>query len=1104
MSEADSNFDFLFKSSSKIADSSLRVRTKSSVQSLMNVMAAAAIWRIPFDVQVIAVLLRISRRGARIQIGKLVAQGVFCIHGNKNSYEFSNENHKKTIFQLLSASQRIELHHRAATFYSKICSANPRLIPSLTFHQLASGRKVARCEALAAIRQSIDSADDVLASLILDAYEDNDMLSLEKDAFRMEIAFARGDFRTVRIYMRKYKSSSDFTEETQLRLLHIRFQLLKNEHPSSHLLNGLTRFLSEPMRSNSVQLIGNLILASFLLDIRAYHSVNLLLVRLDSMLAKFPFPWLSTELTDIRIRYYIDTGELSYAFTLLGERLKMERMGWRRGNLAGLMQLLSLLHHLNAETSKGIRTSQYALRLIEDVQRPLIEYEIRMVRVKIFCDEGLLLQADSELCRIEQLMLSLPLICRSVIIVFRYIIRSRLYGDQADFSDWFNIAFSVVKYAWPAFRRLLMEIIIPLFWEQRIDCASLRPSLDSLRTSQTQTLPDPLVTMIEFYLDTRCVSSETSPSFSKLISSQTSNWKDAGVDVICRSLSALVSSTPKETPDQIIEIIQNLNHPDTRHLAIDALAIWGIRLTAPTSQYPRDRMREMFLVRAHALAMRLKDSGRIKRSEIALGRSLTFNPISSGVAHLAGSAELDELLSCKSRPEIVRYLRNVGNKCFSSQSGAIFEVSPESSTILHQWGNRVDVAVQKSVIRNLSVMHRKAEIIKILSADTIGAVFYTMNSRFTGFYFADCDPSRLSISADTRFERTISLLGLFWAQFQKEVADRPASNLVTDDSTPRDRLIGKSRAIHLLKQTLRQIEHSESTIHLFGETGTGKELVANIIHATSSRSHKPFIAFNCGALPENLIESELFGHIKGAFTGAETQRAGLFASADGGTIFLDEIAELTQSMQVKLLRVLQERKVRSLGSDRERPIDVRVISATNRSLMDEVRAGHFRLDLFYRLVVLELHVPALRDRSEDIEYLAHFFLNRISSKTGIPYKGFSKESIMVMCDYEWPGNVRELENVVEAAANFTDSDDIIQSKTIAPFLRGSPVRDDRSLAEVVSDAERQHILKTLVSTGWNHTLAAKRLGITRQGLFKKTKRYAIIQKGRLKNAHRSH
>ncbi len=286
-----------------------------------------------------------------------------------------------------------------------------------------------------------------------------------------------------------------------------------------------------------------------------------------------------------------------------------------------------------------------------------------------------------------------------------------------------------------------------------------------------------------------------------------------------------------------------------------------------------------------------------------------------------------------------------------------------------------------------------------------------------------------------------------------------------------------------------RVARFDSSVLITGESGVGKELLAGLIHENSDRARGPFVAINCGALPENLLESELFGHKAGAFTGASRDRAGLFEESQGGTIFLDEIGEISMGLQVKLLRVLQEKRIRRIGENRTRAIDCRVIAATNRELEDDVRQGRFRQDLLYRIKVVEIKVPPLRDRPEDILPLARLFTQRLSKRFKIPGLTLDATCLECLMSYPWPGNVRELENALEHAAVVCE-DGRIRPEDLPPDVRssdlGSPV-SIRFPRKTLAEVERQHIHAVLNETDGNRTRAARILGISPTTLWRKLK-----------------
>jgi two-component system response regulator PilR (NtrC family) len=295
---------------------------------------------------------------------------------------------------------------------------------------------------------------------------------------------------------------------------------------------------------------------------------------------------------------------------------------------------------------------------------------------------------------------------------------------------------------------------------------------------------------------------------------------------------------------------------------------------------------------------------------------------------------------------------------------------------------------------------------------------------------------------------------------------------------PGVRLLGRSPPMQRLRQLIAKVARSQAPVHITGESGTGKELVARLIHDSGPRADKPFVPVNCGAIPNELMESELFGHRKGAFTGAVSDKAGLFQTADGGTLFLDEIADLPLHMQVKLLRAIQEKAVRPVGEPREHPVDVRILTATHRDLGRLVAEGRFREDLYYRINVIELRVPPLRERGDDIVLLADHVLERLAREMGVPAPVLSEGARAALLAHHFPGNVRELENVLERAMTLSGGG-VIEPGEIE--LRAQPAGERRTaerLGDHLEGIEREAIQEALERTRYNKTEAAKLLGIT--------------------------
>jgi two-component system response regulator PilR (NtrC family) len=317
-------------------------------------------------------------------------------------------------------------------------------------------------------------------------------------------------------------------------------------------------------------------------------------------------------------------------------------------------------------------------------------------------------------------------------------------------------------------------------------------------------------------------------------------------------------------------------------------------------------------------------------------------------------------------------------------------------------------------------------------------------------------------------------------------------------------LFGHSEAMHRIFEVVTRIANARTTVLITGESGTGKERIARAIHEQSDRRDKPLLVINCGAIPEALIEAELFGHERGAFTGAVASRQGIFREAEGGTVLLDEVGELAPALQIKLLRVLQERKVRGVGASAEVPVDVRVVAATNRPVEEDVRAGRFRQDLYYRLNVIRIELPPLRNRREDVRPLAEHFLLRCAAEHAKEIRGFAPDAMRALEGYDFPGNVRELENVIERAVALATGPilglgDLPREVSGAaalptPALVGLP-SEGCNLDEVLGELERRLLLQALERAGGVRTQAAKLLGVTFRSLRYRLQKHAMAEAG---------
>jgi Nif-specific regulatory protein len=377
-----------------------------------------------------------------------------------------------------------------------------------------------------------------------------------------------------------------------------------------------------------------------------------------------------------------------------------------------------------------------------------------------------------------------------------------------------------------------------------------------------------------------------------------------------------------------------------------------------------------------------------------------------------------------------------------------------------------------------------------IGKESVGA--FSVDRNLTEDTVLDEDVRLLSIIA-SMVARAVRLRQKSQEEKQKLLEENTRLQRQLEEKFQPENIIGRSQVMQEVYSLIAQVSKSDATVFIRGESGTGKELVANAIHFNSLRSNQPFIKVNCAALPESVIESELFGHEKGAFTGAVNTRKGRFELADNGTIFLDEIGELSPVLQVKLLRVLQEREIERVGGIKTIKVNVRIITATNRNLEEEMKTGKFREDLYYRLNVFPIHIPPLRERKSDIIQLADFFIDKYNRKNNKDIKRISSPAIDLFMSYHWPGNVRELENIVERAV-LLSSDQVLHAYHLPPSLQSAESSDTgihTTLEEAVNKLEEEMIREALKSARGNKVKAATILGITERIIGLRVEKFAI-------------
>jgi transcriptional regulator with PAS, ATPase and Fis domain len=337
---------------------------------------------------------------------------------------------------------------------------------------------------------------------------------------------------------------------------------------------------------------------------------------------------------------------------------------------------------------------------------------------------------------------------------------------------------------------------------------------------------------------------------------------------------------------------------------------------------------------------------------------------------------------------------------------------------------------------------------------------------------------------------------LGWLESSRSGAGQ-SKNQEAEEPVLKELIIGESEATRNLRQTIARLRSSDAPVLIVGESGTGKELVARAIHSTSHRRQAAMVVINCGAIPEHLLESELFGYARGAFTGAQRDKPGLVEEANGGTLFLDEIGDLAFPLQAKLLRLIQEKEFRRVGETKVRRSNVRFLSATNRNLEEEIKEGRFREDLYYRLKIITLEIPPLRERKEDLMLLVDHFLRFYGRQLGKPHVLISPAALERLLAYDWPGNIRELQNEIQRSLILCGSEGVIEEKDLSPRLfppQDKPVSRPENFFVARAEFERRFLRTALARYGYNRTRAAGGLGLSRQGLTKLLKKYRLLEK----------
>jgi Nif-specific regulatory protein len=541
-----------------------------------------------------------------------------------------------------------------------------------------------------------------------------------------------------------------------------------------------------------------------------------------------------------------------------------------------------------------------------------------------------------------------------------------------------------------------------------------------------------------------------------------------------------VTLEPEDDTPRVVQVraIETLPHGSGASLGDEPTlrAIWEVQRAVGAAAHLPDVLSAV-LDGALALVPRATHATAILRDEQAAGEKgdAGFVPVLTRVRGPSGRGDTPR--------EPVRVARSVYRKVVRERAAVLAADAPEGEL-------STESLLGASIRSTIAVPLWKAdELVGVLQID----------NRAAPAMFTSADVDRMAVLSTTASLAVANARLIDRLCLAEEQLERENRFLKGRERARRGALemVGQSAVMRSLSIQLDKVAATRASVLIEGETGSGKELVASAVHYRSRRRERLFVPQNCAALPEQLLESELFGHRRGAFTGATEDRKGLFELADGGTLFLDEVTEMPLALQAKLLRVLQEGEVRPLGATQTRVVDVRIVTATNRLLEDEVKAGRFREDLFYRLKVFPVRVPPLRERREDVPLLAGHFLGRYATEMAKPVAGYSQEAMELLMAYEWPGNVRQLENEVQRAVIEVDAGAFIGAEHLSASVRkmerlvSSAGVAPGTLKDMVDQVERHFVQEALRAHGNNKTSAARALGITREGLHKKLRQLGL-------------
>ncbi len=1076
-------------------------------KSIGKIVDTAALIGDSFHLEMLQYLIPIPIRGIRMHLSHLERLGIIHSVLPGEIYRFHSSAVHQALYRRIPESIRRNLHEQ---LFKKLLihrkSGRDIELFDLAVHGISARHPHAIHYIKNAIDHEVNRGNDHRAAFLCSLLNSCDWTGFTSDMHQTlgELAQLQGDFPlALQEFQNALTALPEHIADEQKQQLQIKVILLNAE--STPALNAFT-MLSTFMEATDPESVK----VSLFMKCQLLQAESAFSSRFFGRALQMIQPFLSQEtpgldecedahLCSIAGRLWLINGNRLEAEKYLKKSLEKKRKSNNRTEIVYGLIDIGWFHAVMGDYQRAYRAIGLGRNILSGITRPAIQFELHKAGYWLFMDEGNLTAAESEIHQIEMIgkssLTQAHTLWTRVMLTRIYLRKNQkaLVNNQLKFfvdnmhhapvesiREMMGLAADAVDWE--------LEAVNDLLWngKQKLD--------DFWECMPKDPLPDVLLYLTHLTVE--------KPDKLEKLWQDASDWSDPLTSMyffILDCVGALPESISGKKP--VDDIIAALDQPMFREYQSDVFYCWGRSLLLNGETVEKHTSGFQYLIKSRDLASRLDDQRRTIRAQDQIGSRINGKLLHflKGDHQDAQWAAIEFLLHVKELPEMIPILEDICREITGAQSGELHELGKDSRKLRLRWGERPTMPLQRKMIRELEVAWRSLESIQILDQSLI-ILLVKAGTEFMGalvLFDFSADPLEMTGLDKRRLEIIGQIIGLTISHLDRE------STLIQENTVLRKKLarqtnqyglIGCSASMRSIEETVQRIRQSRTTVHITGETGVGKELVARAIHRSSGRSEGPFIAYNCSTAPENLVESELFGHVKGAFTGAIQARPGVFTAASGGTLFLDEVADLPMSTQVKLLRTLQERRVKAVGADIDKPVDVRIISATNKDLTMEVKDGRFRQDLYYRLIVLEIVIPPLRERPEDIPLLIDHFLNIFCTQLHQSLPQISPDAMRLLMSYDWPGNVRELQNVLEVAVNLNGTRKIWGPEVFEKCLKDFTKKPPETLAEIIERTERLHIMRVLSYHNGIVTRAAETLGISRQGLFKKIKTIGIEYK----------